>query len=522
LVLGVGVFLVIQTCALGASPRVRTGGVVRIVLRSADVDSVDPALAYTVASGYLVDTTCARLLAYSRSPRPRLEPDVATGFPGISGDGKTYTFTLRTGFRFSNGAAVRANAFARAINRTLAPAVKSPWAAYTRDIVGADEVLAGKTAAAAGVVARGNTLVVRLKRAVPDFPARMTFLCAVPPALPAEPEGVGAFPGAGPYYVAEYHPGEKVSIRRNPFYGGKRSQLVDGFTVDLRVTSFEEVLDRVERGEADWGWALPSAYFDPQRRLAAKYGVNKSRFFLSPGFEFRGYALNTGRPLFANNPRLRQAVNFAVDRAALGRLFGGPLATQLTDQYLPPRMPGFRDARIYPLGAPDLRRARALARGHTRSGKAVLYAPDRPEMLAAAQSIKHDLAKIGLDVQIKGLPLPAYFGRLGARGPYDIGFMPWVADYNDPYAVLNVLFDGRFIGGTNWARFNSAEYNRLLRRAALLQGEARYRAYGKLDVKLAREAAPMVAVAFLNEPTLVSSRLGCVTPTFDLAAVCLK
>ena len=458
----------------------------RAVLRSADVDSIDPALSYGVASFSLVDTTCARLLAYSRTVTPRLEPEVATAFPRVSHDLRTYTFRLRGGFRFSDGAPVRANAFARAINRTLAPAVKSPLAAYTRDIAGAADVLAGKRAAAAGVIARGNTLIVHLIRPVPDFPARTTFLCAVPPALPAEPEGVGAFPAAGPYYVSVYHPGEKVVLRRNPFYGGKRAQHVAGFDADLRVTSFEEVLDRIERGQADWGWVLPSAYFDPQRRLAAKYGINKSQFFLSPGFEFRGYALNTARPLFRDNPRLRQAVNFAIDRTALGRIFGGPVATQLTDQYLSPRMPGFKDARIYPLAAPDLRQARALAHGHTRSGTAVLYTPDRPELLAAAQSIKHDLAKIGLDVQIKGVPLPAYFGRLAAHGPYDIGFMPWVPDYLDPYSVLNLLFDGRFIGATNWARFNSSQYNRLLRQAALLQGEARYRSIWKAR----REARP--------------------------------
>ena len=520
LVLAAGVSFV--PAARTSAPTVRPGGIVRVAMRSVDVDSIDPAVSYAVASFYLVDTTCARLLTYSRAVTPRLEPEVAAGFPRISRDRKTYTFTLRSGFRFSDGAPVRASAFARAINRTLAPGLKSPLAAYTRDIAGADRVLAGKTTEAAGVVARGNTLVVRLKRPVPDFPARTTFLCAVPPALPAEPEGVGTYPAAGPYYVAEYHPGEKVVLRRNSFYGGKRPQHVDGFDVDLRVTSFEEVLDRIERGDADWGWALAAAYFDPQRRLAAKYGVNASRFFLSPGSELRGYVLNTARPLFRDNPRLRQAVSFAIDRAALGRIFGGPLATQPTDQYLTPRMPGFRDAHVYPLGAPDLRRARALARGHTRGGKAVLYAPDRPEMLAAAQRIRRDLAKIGLDVQIKGLPPPAYFGRLGPSGPYDIGFMPWVPDYLDPYAVLNVLFDGRFVGSTNWARFDSAEYNRLLRQAALLQGEARYRAYGKLDARLAREAAPMVAVAFLNEPTLVSRRVGCVTRPFELTSVCLK
>jgi ABC-type transport system substrate-binding protein len=215
-------------------------------------------------------------------------------------------------------------------------------------------------------------------------------------------------------------------------------------------------------------------------------------------------------------------VNFAIDRAALRRVGGGIHRSRLTDQYLLPGMPGFRDERIYPLAGPDLRRARALARGHTRSGKAVLYTVDSPVQLAAAQSIRRDLAKIGLDVQIKGIPLPAYFGRLGATGPYDIGFRPWVPDYDDPFAVLNVLLDGRAIGVQNWARFDSAEYNRLLRRAASLNGPARYRAYGDLDVRLARDAAPLVAVEVLHDATLVSKRIGCVTTPFSLTSLCLR
>lgn len=451
-----------------------------------------------------------------------LEPEVAAGLPDVSADGKTFTFVLRSGFRFSDGDPVRASAFARAISRTLAPGVKSPWVAYTQDIAGAGDVLAGKTAQPAGVIARGNTLVVRLKRRVPDFPARTTFLCAVPPALPADPEGVAAIPAAGPYYVAEHRAGERVVMRRNPFYRGRRLHYVDGFNVDLRVGSWEEVLDRVESGEADWGWALAPAYFDPARKLAEKYGVNRSQYFVSPGATFRGYAFNTSRPLFRNNPQLRRAVNFAIDRAALRRAAGGLFSSRLTDQYLPLRMAGFKDADIYPLDRPDVRRARALARGHTRGGKAVLNTIDLPSHLKFAQSIKQNLRTIGLDVQIKAIPLQAYFGKVMASGAYDLGFATWTPDYEDPYAVLNVQLDGQFIGATNWPRFDSPTFNRLLRRTARLQGAARYRAYGELDVRLAREGAPMVAVDYLNDPTLVSRRIGCVGRFFDLTSVCLK
>jgi peptide/nickel transport system substrate-binding protein len=509
--------------ASGASGE-RSDGVFRVALRGADLESLDPALAYSVASWSLLDTTCARLLAYRAASggRSSLGPEVAAGFPRRSRGGATLSFTLRPGFRFSDGQPVQASAFARAINRTLAPEMKSPWAPYLLDIVGADQVQAGRAKTAAGVVSHGRTLIIRLKRPVPDFVFRTTFLCAVPPTLPADPEGLAAFPAAGPYYIADLRPGERVTIRRNVFYGGRRVRHVDGFEVDLRVSSQEEVLDRIERGDADWGWALPQVYLDPARRLAARYGVNKGQFLLRPGLIFRGYAFNFSRPLFRNNPRLRQAVNFAIDRPAFRRGQGGPLSSRLTDQYLPFSMRGFTDARIYPLDGPDLARAQALARGHTRSGKLVLYTIDLPFHLSFAQSIKQNLAKIGLKVRIKAFPRSAYFGRLMANGPYDLGFATWVADYDDPYAVLNVQLDGRFIGMWNWARFNSPEYNRLLRRAARLGGAARARAYGELDVRIARDAAPMVAIDFLNDPVLVSKRVGCVGRLFELAAVCLK
>jgi hypothetical protein len=75
-----------------------------------------------------------------------------------------------------------------------------------------------------------------------------------------------------------------------------------------------------------------------------------------------------------------------------------------------------------------------------------------------------------------------------------------------------------------WSYFDSPKYNRLLDRAARLTGEARYRAYGELDVQFSRDAAPAIPVAFANWIAFVSPRTGCVVlnPLFDLTAVCLK
>lgn len=467
-------------------------------------------------------------MSYPDKPLPeglRVVPEVAAGFPRVSRDRRTYTFTLRSGFRFSNGAPVRASAFARAINRTLAPGMNSPAAQYTREIVGAEDVLAGRRPTARGVVARGNTLVVRFTRPVPDFAAQTTmpFFCAVPPGLPADPEGIGAFHAAGPYYVSEYPRGRRVVLRRNRFYGGARPRRVDRFVVDLSADSQGEVLDRIEQDRADWGWVAPPFYAG--RGLVAMYGINRSQFFVKPALIFNGFALNMSRPLFRNNARLRRAVNFAIDRPAIRRARRGALSERLTDQYLPPALPAFRNARIYPLNRPDLRTARSLAQGNTRGGKAVLYTFDAPPALAAAQVVRQNLARIGLDVEVKGIPPPAYASRLGAPNePFDIAYYPWAADYADPYSFVNLLLDGRFIGAGNVSHVDSPKYNRLMRQAARLEGRARDRAYGRLDVQLARDVAPLVAISNTNELTLVSKRVGCVVlrPALDLTAVCLK
>jgi peptide/nickel transport system substrate-binding protein len=530
LALGAGLIGFAPTHGAGADGvEVRRGGTFRVTVWAQGFDSIDPALSYSPEGWALLDTTCARLMSYPDKPPPegfRVVPEVAASYPRVSRDRKTYTFTLRSGFRFSDGTPVRASAFARAINRTLAPGVTSPGAGYTEDIVGADDVQAGRAPTASGVVARGNRLVVRFTRPVPDFPAQTTmpFFCAVPPTLPADPEGVGAYPAAGPYYVAEYRPGQRVVIARNRFYRGKRPHHVDRYLVDFTPNSPQEVLDRIESGAADWGWVLPVVVSDSARRLVAKFGLNRSQFFVKAGLQFRGYALNTSRPLFRNNPRLRQAVNFAIDRSALRRAAGGPLASQLSDQYLPPTLPGFRDVRIYP-HSPDLRKARAHARGQTRSGKTVLYTLDTPLNLAFGQVVKRNLAEIGLEVTVEGIPRSAYFGRVAAKdAPFDIAFRPWTPDYFDPYSYVNLLLDGRFISSTNLSRFDSPKYNRLMRQAAGLKGGPRARAYGSLDIQLARDAAPMVAVEYVNAGTLVSKRVGCVVlrPTLDLTAVCLK
>ena len=119
----------------GSTTPGQDGGILHVSFSpAAPLDYVDPALSFSAPGWSLLDATCARLYTNPDKASPgsfRLEPEVAAGY-SVSNDLKTYTFTLRRGFRFSNGEPVRASAFARAINRVLDPFVQSRGADFMR------------------------------------------------------------------------------------------------------------------------------------------------------------------------------------------------------------------------------------------------------------------------------------------------------------------------------------------------------------------------------------------------------
>src|SRR5262245_33309694 len=237
-------------------------------------DWIDPALTpgpnsavsqsvFTV-SWAVADATCALLFRYPVRPPPavgyELVPEVAAGDPVVSRDGRTYTFTIRKGFRFSDGSAVTAANYVRAFQRVLAPAMDSPGREYLQDV--------------SRVTSAGNRLIVRLTKKVPDFPARMTmpYLCPVRADLPIEPEGVAApLAGSGPYYVAEFVRGRQVVLKRNPFYRRTRAHHVDELVIQVVGAT---VTEKVEAGELDVDDGVAPARLND---LYATYGLNQTR-----------------------------------------------------------------------------------------------------------------------------------------------------------------------------------------------------------------------------------------------------
>jgi YVTN family beta-propeller protein len=514
-------------------PAARTvaGGTLRID-SAGDVDYVDPALAYGALSVELLYATCAKLLNYPDQPGPagtQLIPEVARSLPSRSADGRTYTFTIRPGFRFSppSNAPVTAETFKYTIERTLNPRMHNPVTQEFSDIVGAPAYMAGHADHITGVTAAGDTLTIRLTHPLPDILARLSqpFFCAVPTDTPIDPAGLHSFPSAGPYYVTSYTPGEGALLTANPNYHGKRPHSLA--SIELRVdVPPGRAVNQVEAGTADY--ATSDELTPPDvAALASRYGpaspaarAGHQQYFVHPFAELDFLTLNTHRSLFADT-RLRRAVSYAIDRSALARLGGlsGVLPDEPTDDYLPPGVPGAGNVQTYPLTA-DITAARSLA-GH-RAATVVLYTCDTPPCPQQAQIIKTDLAAIGLTVKVDEFTLQTLYTRIARPGEaFDMASIGWGADYPDPADMLNVALES----GAIFPAFDDPSYQQKLAAAEQLTGPIRYLTYARLDADLVRYAAPWVAFGNASTHELFSSRIGCQTyGTYglDLAALCVR
>jgi ABC-type transport system substrate-binding protein len=301
----------------------------------------------------------------------------------------------------------------------------------------------------------------------------------------------------------------------------------------VRGVGRAQTVAQIEAGAADY--ALDGVPATADVPLTHRYGPGspaakrgRQSYFADPLLLTYFLALNTSRPLFAN-VNLRRAVNYAIDRTALARLgiVSNRFPSEPTDQYLPPGIPGYRDVHIYPL-TPNVAAARRLA--PTQGDRAVLYTCNTSPCPQSAQIIKTDLKAIGIDVEIHSFPLNVLFGKIASKGaPFDLATVGWGADYPDPADFLNLLLDGHSIhanGNVNYAYFDEPRYNQKLEAAARLSGPRRYRTYADLDVELARNAAPWVALANPTNRDLFSPRMGCqlYQPEYgiDLAALCIR
>ena len=514
-----------------------TGGVARFTLET-DLPSYDPALSPWPAFFY---ATCANLVTYPDKPAPagsRIVPEVAEAIPTPTDGGRTYTFTVRPGYRFSppSNEPVTAATFKATIERVTNPRLKSPYAGAFSGIAGYHAYVTGKSAGLAGVVAHGDTLTIRLSRPDGGFLAWLAAgaACAVPRGTP--PVEIEDIPSAGPYYIASYTPHQQLVLKRNPNYRGERPHRLDQIVFTIGVDPAHALTD-IEAGKADYAFdGLPP---DAAPKLEAEYGPGSNaaknghqQYFISEANVVRYLYMNTSRPLFSR-VSLRRAVNYAIDRPALvaqGRRFAIAnllIAGKPTDSYLTPATIGTTVSHIFPLNGPDLRRAKRLA-GHVHAA-AVMYTPNASPWLQEAQVVRRDLKPLGIDVQIETMPFGAFYRRINRPGePFDLAISSWGSQTTDPAEVLDT-FDSRapgFYADSNYTHLDNVAFDHKLAAAAKLSGTPRYRAYSRLAVELARDIAPAAAFTTNASRDFFSARIGCqlYQPVYgiDLAALCLR
>lgn len=479
-----------------------------------DVDSLDPALAFSETGWTLLLASCTSLMSVEARGRrgSQIEAAGAAAYPKVSADGRTYTFTIRRNLRFSNGTPVRAANYARAIGRLRDPRIRSPLSPFVTDVVSAHGA--------------GRTLRIRLKAARGDFLSRATgpYFCPVPLNVPIDPAGVDLIAGSGPYRVTAREPNARIVLRRNPFWHGRRPQFA---SIVFTVTGTGGVAVReTEAGRFDYSFDNVPADLAPS--LVRRYGVGRGRLHYKGQAATSYLAMNLERPLFRGNVSLRKAVNFAIDRPEIIRQLN-PYSANRTDQIIPSEIPGFRNANLYPLKGANVAAARRLARGRTRGGRAVLYALANPVSRRQAEVIKFNLSRIGLDVDIREFARPILFARLKTPGEsWDLaGPLFWFADNPDPYNFVGEFFAKPWTDpkSMNISRFADRGIMARLRRADRLRGAARYRALGQLEIEILRDHAPVAPIANNTGLAITSARLGCVRfnvqTGIDLARLCL-
>jgi peptide/nickel transport system substrate-binding protein len=521
----VGAAMLVAAISVGAassstkkagSAEANRGGTLKVNQAESDFDFVDPQLAYRTDDWSMLYTTSMPLVGFQEkagAAGAQLVPIGATAFPTVTGNGKTYTFHVRPGMKFSDGSPVTAAAYQRSWERILSPKMGSPLGvnlSLQDDIVGGAAFLAGKSAHISGISAKGQTLTFHLTSPNATFVSilSMQWFTPVKPNTPYTSTGLNVYPAAGPYYIASRDPGRSTVLKRNPYYKGDRPANPDQivFTPNVNV---DQSLLQVKAGQADLD--LIDVPATATAGLGQQYGVNKGRFWVGPTSCVSYMAMNNARPPF-NNVNMRKAVEYAIDRPAQLRLLGA-YAGKRTSQLLVPGIPGYRPFNAYPLKGADVAKAKQLA------GSAIASAPTLNVVHTTsttstnrAQVAEFNLKQVGFKINDEPTPATNYYQVIQTRGT-TYNFVTnggWCADYFDPFDYLNVLFDGRKLqaaNNNNYAYFNNASFNKGLDHAASLSGSARAAAYAQLDHDLMAKYAPVVPYIISTNTFFTAARV---------------
>jgi peptide/nickel transport system substrate-binding protein len=504
------------------------GGTLKLLAKAAG-GTLDPQVNYTLQYWQLYQATYDGLLAFKKaggSGAFEVVPDLAQSLPKPTNGGKTWVFTLRKGIKFSNGQSVTVKDVVASLQRIFK--VKSPTSgSFYAGIVGAKACLAKPASCTlkGGVSAnaKANTVTINLIAPDPEFKYKLAVPHAsiVPASSPPNDAGTKPIPTTGPYYFASYNPNKQLVLKRNPYYkewskdaapDGYPDQITQSFglTVEAQITA-------IENGQYDWTLESPPA--DRLNEIGTKYA---SQAHVETLTAFWYAPMNTRLAPF-NNLKARQAVNFAIDRNALVKIFGGPKLATPSCQVLPPGFPGHVDYCPYTKNpgktwsAPDLAKAKQLVKESGTAGqKVAVVSADDEVNKATAVYLQSVLNSIGYKASVKPISGNIFFTYAqNTKNKVQINVQQWYQDYPAASDFLHVLFGCEsFHPGSdssiNIAGFCDKSINAKMHHAlaTALDNEAAANAeWAKID-KLVTDAAPMATLFTPKHIDFLSKRVG--------------
>ena len=514
-----------------ASPAVHRGGTLRVasVLGAGSLDPAvfDGELTLITPDEATVPYTNDGLVTFRKdggAAGTTVVPDLAISLPQPTDGGRTYTFRLREGIRFSNGDVVTPQDVVSTFERVLTLR-RTYGFLLRRELVGGSTCTpkAPETCDLSdGVVPdeAAGTVSLHFVRPQPDLLNILALhsFSIVPARTPLDLRGEPV-PATGPYMISEMGEDGSIVLERNPeFREWSADAQPDGFVDRIEfVTGIEREaqVDLVDRGEADltFDGFLPADVEELERRASDQ--LVRTQFI-----GITGITLNTRSHPF-DRLDARRAVAYALDRGELARAYGPTtgqaLENPVTCQIIPPNIPGYvpycpftkrSDVAGSWTGPADTSQARALVERSGTVGAHVVVAAT-PLLEATGKKVAATLDDLGYEAELRIVDSKyLVLDRSQLPDDADVSFIVWGAIY--PSAVE---FFVPLLGCTspyNLSNFCDPEIDRRVQRALDLQATDRYRAaqaFAAIDRDLV-DLAPLIPYATGEYISFVSERVG--------------
>lgn len=489
-----------------ASADGRVPGVLRYAL-TAEPTTLDPALVSDGSTIDLLQHLYEGLVGWNE--QNEVVPMLAAEMPKISADGKTYTFTLREGAKFTNGRAVTAEDVKYSLTRALDKRLNSPVVmTYLNDIVGAEAVNRGTATDLAGVVAKdARTVEIRLVAPRAYFLGKLTYPTSYVLAKEEVQKGslldgvptlaVANSVGTGPFRLASYTPQDKAVLEANPDYWGGRPKLRQ---IERRVLlSAQTRRNLYETGQLDILTDVPKGEYETDRdnpnlkdqlklfNRAAVYYIGLNQTHYAP---FR-------------DKRVRQAFAHAIDKDAIIKNVLLDV-TPRAEGVVPIGIPGY-DETIRGLPYDPERAKRLLAEAGYPNGKGLppltlTFREKWPDLSKTGEIVKEQLAAIGVNINLNEMEWGAFLKATDDKR-VDFFHMRWGADYLDPQNFLSVLLHGG--APENRTNYKNPAFDALLDQADVaLDPEKRWTLYRRAE-RIVVDDAPWVPLYFQRDIELI-------------------